>query len=1112
MSQHRLTRVQLVNWGTFDGAWSFDVPRRGLLLTGPSGAGKSSVLDAIASLLVRPARLKFNAAAQGTETGDRERSLVTYVLGAYKRETDAETGEVGTAFLRKGPTWSGVALTFDDGRGVVTTLVRLFHLRGGTTSGTDLKSMFILAPEAVDLLALQPYAKDGVENRRVSRAFPAWDVFGADAYTGFANKFRRRLGLGSEQAQLLLHKTQSAKNLTNLDSLFRDFMLDRPDTFELADQTVDQFGELTLAHAAVVDARRQVEALTPLRAHGEQHADAVRSLERLAQEETHLATWLAGRRLATTEADLARQRPTLQRYESELREAESRCAIADAERLEAQRALDGSAGAELGTLAELIATLRAELARSQKAVDTMSARAASVGLGWPDSPAGVADFQARLAALVTDFEAEQNRHREVQYAVLSRRGQAQEHRDRVRADLETLRRHGSNLDPKLIDARALLAERLQVAESTLPFVGELIQVAPAEAAWTGAIERVLGSFARTLVVPEQHYAAAAEIIDAHHLGVRLVYEKVAPGPEWVEADPGDSASLVGKVDLADGPHRGWLHDRLTRRFDYACVEHPAEFRHHERAVTRAGQVKHSATLHEKDDRRRVDDRSRWVLGFSTEAKEAELSRQLREAEVGLAAAQRDVEAMSEGDADRQGRSLILAELERIDWADLDVAGVAEHLRATQAKLDNLRHEHSDVPALELALERAKAAVQRAEELRRRLAGKRDATARVVGELESTAAGLRAELEASDPVPEGVGEQLDAAASGLDVAPDRLEAAIRQQFGQRRTEAERRRSEAEKLVVRQMGRYHREWPGQAADWGEEVEFLPEYLERLTTLERDGLPTHEKRFFDLLQTQARNNIGQLAGKIRGARREIRLRVDEVNKSLRLTEFSLGGHLQIDVKDRGLPEVDRFLATLHEINSASLADVFASDDPEERVAAEERFTLMKGILDRLASADPGDRAWRDKCLDTRQHVQFQAKVLAEDDTQLDVFTGSGGRSGGERQKLVTFCLAAALRFQLAPDGQAQPTYALVVIDEAFDKADHTFTQAGLEVFKTFGFQLLLATPLKMLQTIDDYVGGVVMVTNDSGRRSQVQQLPFAIDDEPVADAGDVAQEALL
>ena len=84
-------------------------------------------------------------------------------------------------------------------------------------------------------------------------------------------------------------------------------------------------------------------------------------------------------------------------------------------------------------------------------------------------------------------------------------------------------------------------------------------------------------------------------------------------------------------------------------------------------------------------------------------------------------------------------------------------------------------------------------------------------------------------------------------------------------------------------------------------------------------------------------------------------------------------------------------------------------------------------------------------------------------------------------------------ALRFQLAPPGRTEPTYALVVIDEAFDKADHTFTQAGLEVFRSFGFQLLLATPMKMLQTIDDYVGGVVMVTNEAGRGSTLQELHY-------------------
>ena len=83
-------------------------------------------------------------------------------------------------------------------------------------------------------------------------------------------------------------------------------------------------------------------------------------------------------------------------------------------------------------------------------------------------------------------------------------------------------------------------------------------------------------------------------------------------------------------------------------------------------------------------------------------------------------------------------------------------------------------------------------------------------------------------------------------------------------------------------------------------------------------------------------------------------------------------------------------------------------------------------------------------------------------------------------------------------------------MVIDEAFDKADHNFTKAGLEVFRQFGFQLLLATPLKMLQTIEDYVGGVVMVSNEAGNSSQLHQLIFDDDMDDVPDT--TAQDRLL
>ncbi|MCB1996300.1 MAG: hypothetical protein KDG57_10550, partial [Rhodoferax sp.] len=85
--QFRLTRLQTFNWGTFSGLLDIAVPSEGYLFVGPSGSGKSTLLDAHACLLTPPKWVDFNVAARESERQGKDRSLLTYVRGAWAQQS-----------------------------------------------------------------------------------------------------------------------------------------------------------------------------------------------------------------------------------------------------------------------------------------------------------------------------------------------------------------------------------------------------------------------------------------------------------------------------------------------------------------------------------------------------------------------------------------------------------------------------------------------------------------------------------------------------------------------------------------------------------------------------------------------------------------------------------------------------------------------------------------------------------------------------------------------------------------------------------------------------------------------------------------------------------------
>jgi len=1114
--QHRLARIQVVNWGTFQGAFGIDVPRDGMLITGPSGSGKSSLLDALSAVLVPPRWLAFNAAAQEGGSADRSRSLVSYVRGAYRREADDVTGEVTTAYLRDGATWSGIALTFDDSTRL-TTLIRLFHLARGANAMDDLASLLVIADGPVELLSLQDLVANGLELRRLRSRHADWDVF--TRYSAFAARVQRRLGLASDQAQRLLHKTQSAKNLNSLDTLLRDFMLDEPDTFDLADQAVAQFGELTAAHASVVDARRQVETLLPLEAIGTELARLETETESLTRQLDHLPVFEQRTRLDRARDDARQKTGLLRGLERELAQATAASTSAQEERDAWNQRLLGAGGAELATLAASIRAERDLWEQRRRRWDSMAPVAERAGLSLAADAEEHARLQQEAERRGRQVDADRESRRAAGYELVRAKHEADARVRVIQEDLKVLLAQQSNLEPHLLRVRALLTDRLGLTRETLPFAGELIDVREEASDWAGAIERVLRPLARTLLVPDGQYAAVAELVDTTQLGTRLVYERIPADVAAPDGAPSDPRSLVRKVMLQPGPWAHWLAAELLRRYDYACVETIPELVRAPRAVTRAGQIKHSATRHEKDDRRPIDDRRSWVLGFSTAAKETRLRETLREAATTAADADQALRADEDSRDAIGAMAAALAELRRLAWEEIDTGQPRRRLDDLVRRQEVVRAAASGLGDTEARLAAATQAYAEAEETRRRLQSRRDRTAGDLDDLRSTIARLEERLAAQPDVPEEAGHTLSALFAEewerVGTGPAVPEAPLREAFQavERRlrdalAQREKRRQDAGRRSERTMQTYKTSWPAQAAELAIRIDFLPDYLAILAGLRADRLPEFEERFFDLLQSQSRNNIGNLSLRITMARRKVRERIDPINTSLAGTEYAPGRHLQVKVDDRRVPELTEFLGALGRITAGSIEDTLGADDSTAgRQQAEERFLEMQRILSRLSSTEAPDRRWRAQCLDTRLHVEFTAVVQDTDGRPVDYYTGAGGLSGGERQKLVVFCLAAALRYQLAREGADQPQYGLVVLDEAFDKTDPEFTRAGLEVFRTFGFQLLLATPMKMLQTLEDYVGGTTLVLMDPSHHSHLEVMRFDAE-EPAGAPTDSAE----
>ncbi|MGA7950752.1 MAG: ATP-binding protein [Thiobacillaceae bacterium] len=1088
----RLARLEVLNWGTFDKrVWRYELDGRNGLLTGDIGSGKSTLVDAITTLLVPAHRVAYNKAA-GADA--RERTLRSYVLGHYKSERNEVTGSARAVALRDASSYSVILGVFrNEGYDQAVTLAQVFWLKDPQGQPARL---FVAAERSMTIA--EDFAGFGSDITALRKKLRSAGCELFDSFPPYGAWFRRRFGIEHEQALELFHQTVSMKSVGNLTDFVRSHMLEPFDVGSRIEALIHHFDDLDRAHLAVLKAKRQVELLTPLVADGLRHAALVAEIQGFRDGRDALRPYFARLKGDLLDRRVALLAEGAARYDTQI---ERLSAQRDTERAEVSnldRALRDNGGDRLEQLAAEIRRKEADKVQRQQKAERHTALLARIDQA---PPADEAAFLAQQQSIASRAESLRERivdltngEREEDFAF--RKGR--EEHTALTGEIDSLKRRKSNIDAAQIRIREALCGVLSIVEDELPFAGELIQVREDERDWEGAAERLLRGFGLALLVPDAHYKAVAEWVDRQHLGARLVYFHVRPKKAMQGASL-HPQSLVRKLAIKpDSPHYEWLEQELRSRFDVACCDSPEQFRREARAITRAGQIKDPTGRHEKDDRSRIDDRSRYVLGWSNADKKRALLDQRERLEGHLAALGQHITEIQQARKQLEGRLDALARLEEftryadIDWQSLarEIAGLAEERKRLESASNTLQ------------------------ELARQLKVAQEGLADAERQL-GDALGKRGEIKSKCEAAQELRDQARAVCDAMPLAApqiERLEGWRIEALGEHQLSVEscdnreqevrkwlQDRIDAEDLklkrlsekITKAMAAFNNEFKAETVEMDVSLAALGEYERMLDGLKRDDLPRFEARFKELLNVNTINEIANFNAQLARERETIKERVDFINQSLQAIDYNPGRFIKLVAQPSPDAEIRDFQQDLRACTEGALT---GSADEQY---AEAKFLQVKGIIDRFRGREglsEADRRWTAKVTDVRNWFLFSASERwRADGAEHEHYSDSGGKSGGQKEKLAYTVLAASLAYQFGLEWGAvrSRSFRFVVIDEAFGRGSDASAQYGLRLFQQLNLQLLIVTPLQKIHIIEPFVASVGFVHNEGGRDSRLRCL---------------------
>lgn len=1088
----RLHKIEVLNWGTFDKhIWSFTPNGKTSLLTGDSGSGKSTIVDALTTLLVPPRKISYNKAADASA---KERNAKSYVLGYYGRKYSLE-GKGKPEALRNTNSYSVILGTFkNEMTGSVTTIAIFYWFKDDTNPN----KMYIVAERELSIKDDFTDFQADVAHLRSRLKQAGHQSF--NDYKSYASRFRKLLGNVTEQALDLFQQTISMKKVDALNEFVRESMLEYDDPNNEINKLLKHYENLNIAYQTVINAQNQISSLQPINTKGKRYNKLNTEKMKIGNARDSIHVWFAKRleTIITERYNILENNKV--KIENDLGIWEQKSSRIASELLDINTAIAQNGGNEIERLHQELKFSKNELDSISNELSKYNNIAGKLQLEKVNSFEQFNINLQQLPKLEEDNRILQSQHQEkLTKANIDLIELEKELKD-LESELKSLRKRDSNIPSKLIRLRAKMCNELGLDEQQLPFAGELLEVKSNQIKWEGALERLCHNFAISLLVDGQHYSSVAKWINSNNLGIKLVYFNTSKSLRKIEF--GEIPKEVAYNKLLVKSNSGftkWLETEISHRFGHICCDNIDQFRREQKAITETGQIK-VGTRHEKDDRQNLNDRSRYVLGFSNKKKIKLFTEKVYELKGESKKLQLKIEKLNLNIESIQKVNFDITNLQLYtDYSKIDRNSKQDDVRKIQEKLSALESSNKKLETLRIQFDELKVEEKQ--------------TNMNLAQIQNKQGQINFEIGNVQLLKEENSHKLNEYISEMDISFEFLKSKFKKYLGDAKLTLENAQSQESKYmkslnikydeiqgklsnlqidIEKAMNRFRNDNPSDSTELSDNILAIDDYNRIYDELVYHNLPRYQQQFKDELQGKIIQHISLFNANLIRNQKKIQKRINEINESLYNIDYNPGRYIEIKCENSPEQDIKLFRQQLIAVTSGMYSE-YTDDELAKR-----KFTEIQNIIERLkgrADSFEGDKRWRKKVTDVRNWFVFSASErYRETGDEHEHYADSDGKSGGQKEKLAYTILAASLayNYKIRDIKRKDEAFRLVVIDEAFLKSSNESAKFGLSLFEQMNFQLLVVTPLLKIATIEPYVDHVGYVSHsDKTHTSQLENI---------------------